>query len=330
MSNRGILVEKQGDEFVCSVKDLDMPVVEEGEILIKVSYSSLNYKDALSSIGNPGVSRNFPHITGVDLAGEIVESNGSHFSVGDKVVVTGYDLGMHTKGGHAKFVKVPASWALTIPESLDESEIMSLGTAGLTAALSINELLDSKVTPNHGKIVVTGATGGVGSLVVAILAKLGFSVVAVTGKEEKIKYLNSIGADQVLLRDKLDLESKKPMLKGAYAGIIDTVGGKILAYFLKTLKYDGVATCCGLTSSHELPTNVFPFILRGVRLIGIDSVECSLEKKEHAWKKLAKEYKLNTLESLTTKIILEEVPPKLQELLLGRAVGRYLVKVGDN
>ncbi len=329
MDNRGVLVEKIDDEFVCNFKKLEMPVIEDEEILIKVSYSSINYKDALSSIGNPGVSRNFPHVTGIDLAGEVVKSNSDKFQGGEKVVVTGYDLGMHTKGGHQKYAKVPASWALNIPEGLSESEIMSLGTAGLTAALSINELLSAGITPKSGKIVVTGATGGVGSLAISILNKLGFCVVAVSGKKEKIKFLNSIGADEVLLRDELDLEGSKPMLKSEYAGVVDTVGGKILSYFLKSLKYDGVATCCGLTSSHELPTNVFPFILRGVRLIGIDSVECTLKKKQAAWERLADEYKLNNLDTLVTRIILEEVPTKFQELLLGRLVGRYLVKVSD-
>lgn len=327
MKNCAVVVEKNHKEFLCSVKEVEVPEIGTDEILIKVNYSSLNYKDALSSAGNPGVSRNFPHITGIDLAGKVSKSNSSKFNVGDSVVVTGYDLGMNTKGGHANFVKVPEDWALKIPAGLDEKEIMILGTAGLTAALSVNEIVGSGVIPADGKIVVTGATGGVGSLAVSILSKLGFDVVAVSGKESKIDFLKSIGANEVILRSDLDLESKKPMLRAEYAGIIDTVGGPILAHLLKSLKYDGVATCCGLTNSFDLPTNVFPFILRGARLIGIDSVECTLGKKQNAWEKLGNEYKLENLDSIVREISLDEVPEKYKELLAGNAVGRYLVKL---
>jgi len=323
---KAYVVEKIEDKkFESGVQDIEIPTINENEVLIKVSYSSLNFKDALSSVGNPGVTRVFPHVTGIDVAGTIEESNSDEFKVGDTVLVTGYDMGMNTNGGHAEFVKVPASWVVPMPENITDKEIMTYGTAGLTAALSVNELLNNGVT--SGEVLVTGATGGVGSIAVSILSKLGFEVTAISGKEERIPFLKELGAKEVILRKDFDVENKRPMGSEKYDGVIDTVGGNILAEALKVIKYDGVATCCGLTSSHELPTNVFPFILRGVRLIGIDSVECKREKKIAAWEKVANEFKIDTLNDLTNEISLDEVKDAYAQLLSGKAVGRYLVKM---
>lgn len=323
---KAFIVEKIEDKkFESGIQDIETPIIEENEVLIKVEYSSLNFKDALSSVGNPGVTRVFPHVTGIDVAGTIEESNSDEFAVGEKVLVTGYDMGMNTNGGHAQFVKVPASWVVKMPKNITEKEIMTYGTAGLTAALSVNELLNNGVT--EGEVLVTGATGGVGSIAVSILSKLGFEVTAISGKEEKIPFLKELGAKEVILRKDFDVENKRPMGKEKYAGVIDTVGGNILAEALKVIKYDGVATCCGLTSSHELPTNVFPFILRGVRLIGIDSVEAKREKKIAAWEKVAGDFKIDNLDSLTTEISLEGIKKAYEALLAGKAVGRYLVKI---
>lgn len=326
---KAFVVNKISDkEFVGKVEDVSMPICEEDEVIIKVNYSSLNYKDALSSVGNPGVTRNFPHITGIDLAGTIYESKSNIFKENERVVVTGYDLGMNTDGGHAQFVKVPASWVARIPDTLSDKEIMTFGTAGLTAALSINELIRNSVNPKDGNILVTGSTGGVGSISVSILSKLGYKVTAISSKEEKIDYLKRIGASEVILKDTfIEETSKKPILKEKYAGIIDTVGGVLLANALKCIKYDGVATCCGLAASHELNTNVFPFILRGVRLIGIDSVECKLEKKQEAWNKLGGIWKIDTLDNITNEISLDELQKIYNLFLAGRSVGRYVVKI---
>ncbi len=327
---KAFLVEKTNDkEFISDIKQVSIPKCAENEIVIKVTYSSLNYKDALSSIGNPGVTRNFPHITGIDVAGTVYESTSNIFKMGERVLVTGYDMGMNTHGGHAQFVKVPASWVARIPDSISDKEIMTFGTAGLTAALSINELIANGVKPENGPVLVTGATGGVGSIAVSILSKIGFYVVAISGKKEKIDYLKRIGASEVILRDTFNEESKKPIMNEKYIAVVDTVGGEILANALKYIKYDGVATCCGLTSSHELNTNVFPFILRGIRLIGIDSVECKLEKKQAAWEKLASKWKINTLDSITNEITLYEIKDAYKLLLSGKAVGRYVVKIKD-
>ena len=325
---KAFVVEKVADrEFASAIQEVAIPECNADEVLIKVSYSSLNYKDALSSIGNPGVTRKFPHITGIDVAGVIAKTASDAFTIGDKVLVTGYDLGMNTDGGHAEYVKVPAAWVARIPDNITDKEIMTFGTAGLTAALSVNELINNGLKPEKGAILVTGATGGVGSLAVAILHKLGFSVVAVSGKAQQIDYLKQIGASEVILRDTFNSEAKKPIMAEKYAGVIDTVGGEILANALKYIQYDGVATCCGLTASHELNTNVFPFILRGVRLIGIDSVECALEKKQAAWDKLADAFKIDTLDSITTEIALEDISATYQLMLEGKSVGRYVVKI---
>lgn len=323
---KAFVVEKIEDKkFYCGVQDIEVPTLEENEVLIKATYSSLNYKDALSSVGNPGVTRVFPHVTGIDVAGIVEKSTSEKFKVGQKVLVTGYDLGMNTNGGHSEYVKVPASWVVTIPQGISDKEIMIYGTAGLTAALSVNELLNNGIT--SGEVLVTGATGGVGSIAVAILSKLGFSVTAISGKEDKIPFLKDLGAKEVILRADFDVENKRPMGSEKYDGVIDTVGGNILAEALKVVKYDGVVTCCGLTSSHELLTNVFPFILRGVRLIGIDSVECKIEKKIAAWEKLAGDFAIETLEELTTELSLDDVKEAYEKLLAGKVVGRYLVKL---
>ena len=325
---KAFIVEKIEDKkFISGVKEVEIPTIEENEVLIKTTYSSLNYKDALSSVGNPGVTKNFPHITGIDVAGIIEKSNSAEFEVGEKVLVTGYDMGMNTNGGHAQYVKVPASWVVKMPQNISDKEIMTYGTAGLTAALSVNEILKNDI--KSGNVLVTGATGGVGSIAVSILSKLGFIVTAISGKEEKIDFLKSIGANEVILRKDFDVENKRPMGSEKYDAVIDTVGGNILAEALKQIKYDGVATCCGLTSSYELNTNVFPFILRGVRLVGIDSVECKKAKKAAAWKKISNEFKIDNLEALTTEITFDEMTEAYESLLAGKAVGRYLVKISE-
>ena len=325
---KAFVVEKLADRaFSCAIQEVPVPECNKDEVVIKTTYSSLNYKDALSSVGNPGVTRKFPHITGIDVAGVVHETTSDAFTVGEKVLVTGYDLGMNTDGGHAEFVKVPASWVARIPDTITDKAIMTFGTAGLTAALSVNELLDNGIKPEDGEVLVTGATGGVGSLAVSILNKIGFTVVAVSGKEEQVDYLKQIGASEVILRDTFNEDAKKPIMAERYAGVVDTVGGDILANALKYIKYDGVATCCGLTASHELNTNVFPFILRGVRLIGIDSVECKLEKKQAAWDKLAGEFKIATLDSITNEIGLEDIKDTYASMLEGKSVGRYVVKI---
>ncbi|RLA75571.1 MAG: oxidoreductase [Epsilonproteobacteria bacterium] len=322
-----VVEQVEPKKFISSIQEVDIPTITQDEVLICSSHSSLNYKDALSSVGNPGVSRNFPHITGIDVAGTITQTNSKEFNIGDKVVVTGYDLGMNTKGGHSQYVKVPAAWVVKLPDGLSQKQSMIYGTAGFTASLCVDALLANGI--KNGKILVSGATGGVGSISITILSKLGFEPIAITSKKEKIPFLKSIGAIEVLLTGDMDTQNKKPLLSEQYDGMIDTLGGDILAHSLKAIRYDGVVACCGIAASFELHTTMFAFILRAVKLIGIDSVQCPIEKKRAVWHKIASEFRIddNILENLTTHIELEDIKPIYDKMLSGQITGRYLVNI---
>jgi len=325
---KALLVEQPEKKvFTRAVLTRTIDDLPEGELVVKVHYSSLNFKDALSAVGNPGVTRNFPHTPGIDAAGEVVSCSDGAFQTGDKVIVTSYDLGMETDGGFGQMIRVPSKWALKLPEGLSLKESMMLGTAGLTAALSVQELVENGITPEKGAVLVTGATGGVGSLAVAILAKIGFKVTAVTGKLEETDYLQSIGAERVIDRETLLKGNERPMLKPTWAGVVDCVGGDMLAATIKSAQYDGVVTCCGLVASIDIPINVFPFILRGVRLIGIDSAECPMERRIRVWQRLASEWKLDSLAGMVDEITLDGLEEKVQSMLKGGAKRRGLVNL---
>lgn len=302
----------------------DLPA---GELVVRVHYSSLNYKDALSAVGNPGVTREFPHTPGIDAAGEVVSCADGSFRPGDLVIVTSYDLGMETDGGFGQLIRVPSKWALKLPQGLSLKESMMLGTAGLTAALSVNELVKNGITPESGPVLVTGATGGVGSLAVAILAKAGYRVTAVTGKLDQADYLQGLGASQVISRETLLTGHERPLLKATWAGVVDCVGGEMLAAAIKSAAHWGVVTCCGLVGSPVLAINVFPFILRGVRLIGIDSAECPQEPRSAVWQKLAREWKLEQLASMVDEVALDGLEEKIQTMLKGGLKRRTLVNL---
>jgi len=268
---KALLVEQPEKKFF--TRKIVTRTVDElpaGELLVKVHYSSLNFKDALSAVGNPGVTRNFPHTPGIDAAGEVVECSDGSFAPGDQVIVTSYDLGMETDGGFGQMIRVPSKWAIKLPEGLSLKESMMLGTAGLTAAMSVQELIENGVTPEADPVLVTGATGGVGSLAVAMLGKAGFKVTAATGKLDESDYLKGLGATEVIERTAVTEGVERPMMKTKWAGVVDCVGGEMLVAALKSTNYCGTVTCCGLVGSPDLAVNVFPFILRGVRLIGID------------------------------------------------------------
>jgi putative YhdH/YhfP family quinone oxidoreductase len=298
-----------------------------GELLVKVHYSSLNFKDALSATGNPGVTRNFPHTPGIDAAGEVVECSDGRFATGDLVIVTSYDLGMETDGGFGQMIRVPSQWAVKLPEGLSLKESMMLGTAGLTAAMSVQELINNGLTPQSGPVLVTGATGGVGSLAVAMLAKAGFNVTAATGKLSETEYLKGLGAAEVIERSAVTEGSERPMMKTRWAGVVDCVGGETLSAALKSTNYCGTVTCCGLVGSPDLPVNVFPFILRGVRLIGIDSVEAPMAPRLKVWEKMATEWKLDDLDSMVDEVTLGGLEEKIQSMLKGELKRRALVNL---
>ncbi len=324
-----VVSENAEKQYVRTITQRNIEDLPAGEVLIKVHYSTLNYKDALSSIGNKGVTRNYPHTPGIDASGVVVESTDANFSVGQEVLVTSYDLGMNTSGALAEYIRVPAKWVIALPAGLSLAEAMILGTAGFTAGLCIDALLKYGVSPEKGKVIVTGSTGGVGILSVAILAKLGFEVVAVTGKPEAAELLQRLGAAEIVSRESLNDTSGRPMLKSIYAGAVDTVGGNILATILKSLHYGGAVAACGLVASPDLPTSVFPFILRGNALLGIDSAECPMSKRLEIWQHLASDWKLDNLNLISHEIGLEEVPAKLDLMLQGKALGKSLVKIID-
>lgn len=297
-----------------------------GELLVRVKYSSLNYKDALSASGNRGVTKSFPHTPGIDAAGVVEASSVAEFAVGDEVIVTGYDLGMNTAGGFAQYIRIPASWALKRPQGLSLREAMVLGTAGLTAALCVDKLEQAGVTPDAGPILVTGATGGVGSIAVVLLSKLGYRVAAATGKAEQAEFLKSLGAQEIVSRSQLQDGTERPMLKEQWGGAVDTVGGEILFNVLKALRYGGSAACCGLTAGVGFKGSVLPFILRGVNLLGVDSVELPLVVKASMWDRLSLQWKLN-LDALVTEVTLPQLPQAIAQILAGKQVGRVLVRL---
>jgi alcohol dehydrogenase len=294
---------------------------------VRVRYSSLNYKDALSATGNPGVTRNYPHTPGIDAAGEVEACATGDFAAGDPVIVTGYDLGMNTSGGFGQYIRVPAGWLVPLPAGLSLREAMLLGTAGLTAGLCVDKLLAAGVSPEGGPVLVTGATGGVGSIAVMLLAKLGFEVEAVTGKAEQADWLRQIGASAVLGRETVQEGTGKALLKERWAGAVDTVGGDVLFNVVKSLRRGGSVACCGLTAGTAFQASVFPFILRGVNLLGVDSVEIPLADKADIWRKLAGPWKLEGLERLCHEVGLAELPAEIVRILEGHQVGRALVRV---
>ncbi|PTU73431.1 YhdH/YhfP family quinone oxidoreductase [Pseudomonas mangrovi] len=313
--------------FERRIVERELAELPAGEVLIRVRYSSLNYKDALSASGNRGVTRNYPHTPGIDAAGVIEQSSVAELAVGDEVIVTGYDLGMNTSGGFAQYIRVPAAWVIRRPAGLSLREAMLLGTAGLTAALCVDKLEQAGLTPVAGPVVVTGASGGVGSIAVALLASLGYDVAASTGKPEQAEFLRQLGARQIVARSELQEGCEKALLKERWAGAVDTVGGDILFNVVKSLRYGGSAACCGLTAGMSFKGSVAPFILRGVNLLGVDSVELPLVVKASMWDKLSLQWKLGNLESLAEEVTLEQLPAAIEQILAGQMVGRVLVRL---
>jgi putative YhdH/YhfP family quinone oxidoreductase len=321
-----VVSETAEKTFSREVRERALGDLPAGELIIDVKYSSLNYKDALSATGNKGVTKKYPHTPGIDAAGVVADSTTKLFTVGDQVTVTGFDLGMNTSGGFAQYISVPALWATKLPQGLSLKDSMSHGTAGLTAALCIIRLMASGLTKESGEVLVTGASGGVGSVAVAILAKLGFNVVAATGKASEHDFLSGLGAKAIISREEANDTSGRPLQKPRWAGVVDTVGGNILATALKTTKYAGLVAACGNAMSAELNVNVFPFILRGVSLLGVDSVEIPMRARQMAWNKLAGEWSID-VGNLVIEVSLEELNPKIDAILKGGIRGRVLINL---
>ena len=320
-----VVDENASGGYSSEIKEFDLSNLPAGDILVKVSYSSVNYKDALSFSGNKGVTQKFPHTPGIDASGEVVESNHSEFPVGTKVIVTGYDLGMNTFGGFGEYIRVPSDWVIKLPDSLSEKEAMAWGTAGLTAALCVDKLINNQVSKTK-PILVSGATGGVGSIAVSLLSKLGYQVHALTSKVDRFEYLKALGAQDVVLREDFIDDSKRPLLKPKYSGAVDVAGGTVLASILKVIDYQGVVACCGLVASPSLNTTVLPFILRDISLLGVDSVELPLARKKEVWVKIATEWQLKDLLSSCTEISKSELSETMTQMLKGNISGRFILK----
>lgn len=313
-------------QFLLNLEDRQLDDLPDGEVLIRVSHSSVNYKDALSAQGNPGVTRVFPHTPGIDAVGTVEHDSSGNFQPGDEVIVTGYDLGMNTCGGFGEKIRVPSNWLVRKPENLTALQCMAIGTAGLTAAWCVEKLLHNGLMPEQGPVLVTGASGGVGSVAVNLLSDLGFDVHAMSGSADAQSLLRALGAKEIVPREHLQEGLKKPMLKETWAGAVDCVGGDTLFQVVKSLKYGGSVACCGLVAGPAMPTaTVFPFILRGVNLLGVDSVNVPLSAKAALWDKLAGEWQLSGLDQLTHVIGPTEIPGTLHHILQGETLGRYVL-----
>ena len=312
---------------VAAVAERPLPTPGDGEVLVRVQWSSLNYKDALVTTGQLGMEPKYPHVPGIDASGEVVASRSDKFSPGQRVIVTSYDLGVGRPGGWADYICVPHEWIVPLPSGLGLCEAMILGTAGLTAGLCVDALEQHGVTPDRGEILVTGATGGVGSLAVRLLAHLGYRVVAVSGKPSMSEMLTRCGAQEIIARDAFQDDSPKPLLKGRWAGVVDCVGGKMLAQAIRQTQPQGCVTACGLVGGTDLPLTIFPFILRGVTLAGIDSVYCPYEQRTAVWEKLAGPWKLPTLGEYVTIVTLDALPLLVARMLRGELAGRIVVSL---
>ena len=312
------------------IVELSLDDLDPGEVVIRTHYSGINYKDALAATGAGKVIRRFPCVGGVDVSGVVESSEDARFRVGDQVLVTGYDMGVAHDGGFAEFTRVPADWVVPLPAGLSLFEAMALGTAGFTAALAIHRMEQNELSPNKGKVIVTGATGGVGSLGIRMLSQLGYHVVALTGKPAEQDYLRSLGASEVLLRNEIDFASKRPLEKALWAGALDAVGGETLAWLTRTMQQNGAIACFGNAGGLELHTSVFPFILRGVKLLGVDSAATEMPLRKQMWQRLAGDLHVGKIEQIAYRISLDELPDACAKLIAGGARGRSVVEFVQN
>ncbi|SDO01291.1 NADPH:quinone oxidoreductase family protein [Halobacillus aidingensis] len=324
---KALVVNKTDEDFSVNVESLSFNDLPEGDVTIRVHYSSVNYKDGLASIPNGKIVQSYPFVPGIDLAGTVVSSDDDRYQEGDEVVVTSYELGVSHYGGYSEYARVPGDWVVPLPENMSLKEAMAFGTAGFTAALSVHRLEESGVTPEDGTILVTGATGGVGSMAVSMLAKRGYHVTASTGKESEHEYLKTLGSEEIISREEVTPEKIRPIGKQKWAGVVDPVGGKTLASVLSNTKYGGAVAVSGLTAGVEVPTTVFPFILRGVNLLGIDSVYCPKDLREKLWKRMAADLKPDDLGEIENEVTLKELPDTLSDILQGKVRGRTVVNI---
>lgn len=321
---------EEGGKSVGRFVELSLDELDPGEVVIRTHYSGVNHKDALAATGAGKIIRRFPCVGGVDVAGVVESSQDARFKAGDQVLVTGYDMGVAHDGGFAEYARVPADWVVALPSGLSLFYAMALGTAGFTAALSIHRLEQNELTAETGKVVVTGATGGVGSLAIRMLSQLGYHVVALTSKPTEQEYLRSLGASEILLRSEIDFASKRPLEKAQWAGALDAVGGDTLAWLARTMQQNGAIACFGNAGGAELHTTVFPFILRGVKLLGVDSAATAMPLRKQIWQRLAGDLRIDQIEQIAHRIAFTELPETCSKMISGGAHGRSVVEFVPN
>ncbi|AIS62023.1 NADPH:quinone oxidoreductase family protein [Listeria ivanovii] len=326
-SFQALFIEKEQENTSLHFRETNIDTLPENDVIIEVHYSGINYKDGLAVLPDGKIVSKYPFIPGIDASGVVVESKSERFQSGDKVIVTSYDFGVSYFGGYSEYIRVPAEWIVPLPAGLSLKEAMILGTAGFTAALSVDALEFSGVTPDAGKIAVSGAAGGVGSLSAAILTKRNYQVVASSNKADAKEFLQKLGVSEVVSREAFQPEKIRALDKQLFAGAIDCVGGKPLAYLLTAVRYGGAVTTCGMSAGGKIDTTVFPFILRGIQLFGIDSVLCPMPKRERIWNRLATDFKLANLDELATEIPFSKLPTALHQVMNGGVTGRYLVRI---
>ena len=328
MSFKAYQISQEDGKVVSRFTRMEEADLDPGEVSIRVAYSSVNYKDALAATGAGRIIRRYPCVGGIDLAGTVTDSRDPRFIKGEEVLCTSYDVGVAHHGGYAEQARVPADWVVKLPSGMSAKEAMSFGTAGFTAALAVVRMETNGLTPAKGPVIVSGATGGVGSVAIEILARLGYRVVALTGKESQSDYLRKIGAAEVMLRSSLDLAKIKPLDRATWAGAIDNLGGEVLAWLASTMQIDGTLASVGLAAGTGLNTTVMPFILRGVSLLGIDSVNCPMPVRAEVWRRLATDMKPQHLEAMTRTIPFDALPEVFDDFLKARVTGRIVVAIG--
>ncbi len=321
---KALVLEQEDGKTVADIHQLNLSDLPDEDVLVKVDYSSLNYKDGMAVTGTGKIVLNWPMVPGIDMAGTVVESASDSYTAGDKVVLTGWSVGEKYWGGYSQMQRVKSDWLVPLPDGISAQQAMAIGTAGLTAMLCVMAIEDGDITKDSGKVVVTGAAGGVGSVAVALLAKAGYEVTAVSGRESTHDYLRALGASEILSREEMS-ERSRPLEKSRWVGAVDTVGGEMLARILAEMDYSGVVAACGLAGSYKLPTTVMPFILRNVRLQGVDSVMCPFERRTQAWQRLASDLPKDMLDNIGQLVSLEQVEEKAQAIMQGQIQGRVVV-----
>jgi len=326
---KAFLIEEAEEGVNSSFKTIDTADLDPGEVLIKTAYSSVNFKDALAATGAGKIIRRFPCVGGIDLSGVVVESSSDEFKVGQEVIATSYDIGVAHHGGYAEYCRVPAKWIVPMPTGLDLFSSMALGTAGFTAGLAVERMEHNGLNPDAGPVLVNGATGGVGGIAIDILSAMGYDVTAMTGKPDQSDYLKSLGAAEVLDTASLDLAKIRPLGRETWAGVVDNLGGDILAWLASTVKVGGAIASIGLAASFKFNTTVMPYILRGVTLAGIDSVNAEMEIRRKVWGRLATDMKPKNLDKIVTTVAFDDLPAIFQKVMQAKMRGRSVVKISD-